>query len=472
MKISALFAALLLLAASAAAQTSQARVDTLKPGSNLVVQGVPPIPNELVAAVKKYTEAIPVGFGDWHPTRREMLVGKRAGNTGQVHIVTSPLATPRQLTDFPAAVMTGAATTEGFKTEIHVVNPADPASAKLISSLDGVGWGVLDWSPDDKKLLIGQYISVNESYAWLLDLETGEKTLLTPKTGDEKISYGGAEFSYDGKGIYLTTDKGSEFQRLSYMDIATRTIKPLTSHIDWDVDGFELSADGKLLAFTTNEDGITKFHVIETATGKEIKLPALPVGEVGGYSWHRKTNELGMTIISYQSIADVYSLGLKTKKLTHWAKAELHGYDTSGLRAPELVRWKSFDAKTISGFYYRPPAKFTGKRPVIINIHGGPEGQATPGPLGRNGYLVNELGIAMIYPNVRGSSGYGKTFLKLDNGYQREDSVKDIGALLDWIATQPDLDKDRVMVTGGSYGGYMTLAVATNYNDRICCSLD
>jgi dipeptidyl aminopeptidase/acylaminoacyl peptidase len=137
-----------------------------------------------------------------------------------------------------------------------------------------------------------------------------------------------------------------------------------------------------------------------------------------------------------------------------------------------LINWKSFDDKMISGFLYRPPTKFTGKRPVIIDIHGGPEGQSIPLPLNREAYFVNELGIAIIQPNVRGSSGYGKTFLQLDNGYKREDTVKDIGALLDWIATQPDLDKDRIMVTGGSYGGYMTLAVATHYNDRICCSLD
>jgi dipeptidyl aminopeptidase/acylaminoacyl peptidase len=120
---------------------------------------------------------------------------------------------------------------------------------------------------------------------------------------------------------------------------------------------------------------------------------------------------------------------------------------------------------------YRPPSKFTGKRPVLINIHGGPEGQSVPRFLGRSNYFLNELGVAVILPNVRGSTGYGKTFVKLDNGMKRLDSVKDIGALLDWIATQPGLDADRVMVTGGSYGGYMTLATAVEYNDRIRCSL-
>ena len=514
------------------------KTDTIKPGDNLVIQGIPPIPAELVDAVKKYTESIPVFFGDWHPTRREMLVGKRAGNTVQAHIVSSPLEKPKQITSFPdpvggasyqrktgdyfvfskstggneisqlfrydinsgnvtritmddkkrnddgpwsssgdriayTSVMTGAgSSSENFKTELHVLNPADSSTDRLVVSFEGVGWGPVDWSPDDKKLIVGQYVSANESYLHLLDIETGEKTLLTLKTENEKIAYSGAQFSNDGKGLYLTTDKGSEFQRLVYMDLATKNITLLTSHINWDVDGFELSHDGKQIAFVTNEDGFYKLHLLDTATRKERKLPKLPSGQIGGFSWHKTTNELAFTARSYQTIADVYSLDTKTMKLTHWAKSELNGYETKGLREPELVRWKSFDGKMISGFINRPPTKFTGKRPVIINIHGGPEGQSTPGPLGRNSYYINELGVAIIYPNVRGSSGYGKTFLQLDNGYKREDSVKDIGALLDWIATQPDLDKNRVMITGGSYGGYMTLAVATHYNDRICCSLD
>jgi dipeptidyl aminopeptidase/acylaminoacyl peptidase len=137
------------------------------------------------------------------------------------------------------------------------------------------------------------------------------------------------------------------------------------------------------------------------------------------------------------------------------------------------VKWKSFDGKEITGFLYRPDAaKFAGKRPVIINIHGGPEAQYRPGFLGRNNYFINELGCAILFPNVRGSEGYGKTFLKLDNGLKREDSYKDISALLDWIPSRPELDAGRVMVTGGSYGGFMTLAVATNYADRIRCALD
>jgi dipeptidyl aminopeptidase/acylaminoacyl peptidase len=174
---------------------------------------------------------------------------------------------------------------------------------------------------------------------------------------------------------------------------------------------------------------------------------------------------------SARSTADAYSLDVTTGKVDRWTMSETGGLVATNLNEQQLVRWKSFDGRTISGFLYRPAAKFNGKRPVIIDIHGGPEGQSRPSFQGSYNYFLNELGVAVIYPNVRGSTGYGKTFLSLDNGFKREDSYKDIGALLDWIKTRPDLDADRVMVTGGSYGGHMTLAVATYYPDRIACAL-
>ena len=510
----------------------------LPPPEALVMENMPPVPMEIAEATRKYTEAKPVSGGSWHPIRRELLASKRAGNVNQVHLLTAPMGTLKQLTDFPdpvgggnwqptmgkyfvffkatggneisqlhrydadtgtitrlttndkmrigggpwttagdrylyTSVPTGGGTSsDTIKTEFYTIDPANPDSAKLLVALDGVGWGAIDFSPDDKKLTIGKYVSANESYIYLYDIATGDKTLLTPQEGSEKVAWSGGGFSKDGKGLYLVTDKGNEFQRLVYMDLATKQITPLTSHINWDVTNGELSEDGRWLAFSTNENGLSKLRVLDTKTNKEIKLPKLPAGQVGGFSWHKRTGELGMNITSFATLTDAYSLDLKTKKITHWAQTEMNGYETKGLREPELIKWKSFDERDISGFIYKPAVTFKGKRPVIINIHGGPEGQFTPGPLGRNAYLVNDLGVALIFPNVRGSSGYGKTFLTLDNGYKREDSVKDIGALIDWIAKQPDLDKDRILVTGGSYGGYMTLAVATHYSDKIRASID
>lgn len=501
------------------------------PGDNLVVEGIPPIPAAVAETVARYTDYRTASLQSWHPTRREMLISTRFGDTNQVHLVKMPGGARTQLTFFPDRVVgasfqpttgdyfvftkdigggewfqkyrydvaTGGVTLltdgksrntggvwsksgalfayqstrrTGKDNDIWVMNPADPKTDRMALAVEGGGWFAVDWSPDAKALLVAEYISINESYAWLVDAATGEKTLITPPGGAEKVAYGGVAFSKDGKGFYVTTDRESEFQRLAYLDLATKKHTYLTSHINWDVDEFDLSPDGKTLAFVVNEDGAAVLHLLETATGKEKPAPKLPLGQVFGIDWHENSRDLGFTMVSARSTADVFSLDTQTGKVDRWTYSETAGLNTATLSEPELIRWKTFDGRTISGFLYRPAARFTGKRPVIINIHGGPEGQARPGFLGRWNYFLNELGVAVIFPNVRGSSGYGKTFLQLDNGFLREGSYQDINTLFDWIAARPELDAARVMVTGGSYGGFMTLAVATNYNDRIRCALD
>ena len=523
-----LLAALLVLSGSAALAQ-----DEIRPNENLVAEGIPSIPAEIAEKIGSYTEFRSAGFTSWHPTKREMLVSTRFGDTAQVHRLKSPGGARTQLTFFPDRVAgaayppktadfflfskdkggdefrqlyrydvaSGAITllTDGGRSQngggtwstsgerlaygstrrngkdrdLYVMDPRDPKSDRLLAQVEGGGWGAIDWSPEDRTILVGEGISVNESYLWLFDAATGERKLLTPKGGD-KVSYGGAEFSADGKAIYVTTDRGSEFRRLVRLDLANGEHKVLTGQIDWDVDGFDLSPDGKTIAFVTNEDGANVLHLLDTATGMEKPAPrlGLGLGTLGGVRWHEKSDILAFTFSSARSTADVYTLEPASGKVERWTESETGGLNAAVFSEPELIRWKSFDGRMISGFLYEPPARFTGKRPVVINIHGGPEGQYQPGFLGRTNYYLNELGVAFIYPNVRGSSGFGKTFLTLDNGMKREDSVKDIGALLDWIQTRPELDADRVMVTGGSYGGYMTLAVATHYNDRIRAALD
>ena len=501
------------------------------PGDNLVVEGIPKIPVALADEVGRYTEFRSAGLSSWHPTRREMLISTRFADTAQVHLVKFPGGARTQLTFFKDRasggtyqptdgsyfvfskdvggnenyqkyrydLATGAITLltdgksrntggrwanagdriaygstrrNGQDVDVWAVNPSDPKSDRMIAQLQGGGWEVLDWSPDDRKLLLMEGISINESYLWLIDVATGEKTLLTPKGGAEKVAYYDAQFGKDGKGLYVTTDRDSEFQRLTYFDLATKKQTVLTDHIKWDVEEFQLSWDGQMIAFVTNEDGLGVLHLLDTTNGKERPAPQLPVGIIGDLRWHKNNRDLGFDMESARATYDAYSLDVNTGKVERWTSSETGGINTENFAEPELVRWKSFDGKMISGFLFRPPAKFTGKRPVIINIHGGPEGQARPWFQGRNNYYVNELGVAVIQPNIRGSSGYGKSFLKMDDGFLREDSYKDIGALLDWVKTRSDLDADRIMVTGGSYGGHMTLAIATYYPDRIRCALD
>lgn len=515
----------LLLASGAVAQS-----DVIVPGDNLVVEGLPKMPTSLADGVGRYTEFRSATLSSWHPTRREMLIGTRFGDTAQVHLVKMPGGARTQLTFFRERVAgasyrpgTGAffvfskdiggneffqysrydlsdgtvtmltdgksrntgwvwskagewavynsTRRNGKDTDLYIINPAEPKSDRLLLQLEGGGWSVTDWSPDGQRLLLEEGISANESYYWIVDVAKGEKTLLMPKGGDEKVAYFGAQFSKDGRGMYVITDKGSEFLRLAYVDFATKQTVPLTAHINWDVDFFDVAPDGKTIAFVTNEDGVSRMRMLDTKSGKEKPAPSLPLGIIGGIDWHENGRDLGFTFLSARSPADAYSLDVRTGKVERWTESETGGLNTKTFSEAELVRWKTFDGKTISGFLYMPPARFTGPRPVIINIHGGPEAQSRPTFLGRNNYYLNEMGVAIVYPNVRGSTGFGKTFLKLDNGFLREDSYKDIGALLDWIGTQSRLDSTRIMVTGGSYGGHMSFAVAQRYNDRIRASL-
>lgn len=507
-----------------------AQSDEIVPNENLVAQGIPKIPRALADSVGRYSEFRAAGFTSWHPTKREMLIETRFADTAQVHVVKFPAGARTQLTFFPDRVANpiydpvkgdsflftkdigggeffqiyrydlatgditlltdgksrntdphwsyqgdriayGSTKRSGNDVDIWVVNASDPASARMVAQMEGGGWSVSDWSPDGKQLLAMNYISAAESYVWLVDVASGEKELLTPKPA-ETVAYSNARFAKDGKGVYMTSDQDSEFERLAYLDLVARKTTVLTPALNWDVDEFDLSRDGRWIAFEANEDGISKLHVFDIRTNKEATVPKLPVGVMQSIQWRNNSREVGFSFSSATQTYDAYSVDMASGKVERWTFSETGGLNTSGFSEPQLIHWKSWDDRSISGFLYKPPAKFTGRRPVIIDIHGGPEGQVQPFFMGRDNYFITELGIAMIYPNVRGSTGYGKTFQKLDNGFLREGSYKDISTLLDWIQTQPELDASKVMITGGSYGGFMTLAVATNYNDRICCSVD
>ena len=518
--------ATLLLFFSTSLRSQEAVVN---PPDSLVVEGVPKIPASLADTAGRYTAYRGANIVDWHPTQRSMLISTRFAETPQLHLVSTPSGERHQLTFFSDAVRIGrfhpnggdyivyskdigggewyqlyrydvatgnitlltdgksrnllgpwsshgdniaymSTRRTGKDTDLWVMNPADPKSDHLLTQLTGGGWQPVDWSPDDSKILLIEGLSINESYLWLVDTKTGEKTPLTNRDAKEKISYGDGQFSKDGKGIYVSTDKGSEFHRLAYINLATKEHTFLTTSIPWDVDEFDLSKDGRRVAFLSNEDGIGTIHILDTATRK-ISNPKHPAGVIGGLRWHRNGKEIGFTLTDARVTGDAFSLNADNGQITRWTQSE-SAVPTSDFPAAQLVKWKSFDGKMISGFLYRPPAKFTGKRPVLIIIHGGPEGQSQPSFLGRSNYYLNELGIALIYPNVRGSMGYGKSYTLLDNGFQREDTYKDINALFDWIGAQGDLDASRICVTGGSYGGHMTLAISTFYSDRIRCSVD
>jgi protease II len=360
----------------------------------------------------------------------------------------------------------------GRDWDLHLVTMANPKLSKPVLEAGGV-WYPVDWSPDDSRLLVANYVSANESALHILDLASGELTQVNPVK--EPVAYGDALWSGDGRGIFLTNDQGSEFTRLKYYDPATGDFTVLTPDLSWDIGNLELSKQGDLLAFTANEDGIGRAYLLDTATRGYRLIPGVPVGQVGGFGFHADGKRLAMSIETARATTDVYTWQLEEKTLERWTRSEVGGLDTDEFVEPELIHYDTFDTvdgkpRQISAFYYRPAGE--GPHPVVINFHGGPEAQYQPSFSALVQYAANELGIAVLAPNVRGSSGYGKSFLLLDNGFKREDSVKDAGALLDWIAGQPELDASRVAVLGGSYGGYMVLAAMTHYNDRLKAGID
>jgi dipeptidyl aminopeptidase/acylaminoacyl peptidase len=502
----------------------------IAPGDNLIVEGIPPIPAALAESAGRYSEFRAATLLDWHPEKREMLVRTRLGDTNQLHRLKMPGGARTQLTFFDdpvgqagfhpgtgtslvfskdrggdefhqlyrfdlqdgtVALLTdgqsrntgarwstsghrlayGSTRRTGRDVDIWVVDPERAGTDRMLVPLQGGGWRVADWSPDDGHLLLQEYRSIADSHLWLVNADSGETSPLTPRDTKEPVSYRNPLFSRDGHGVYVTTNLDTEFQRLAYIDLESRQLRMVTAHIKWDVEVFDLSPDGKTIAFVTNEDGVSVLHLLDVATGRDRTVADLPMGVVGNVNWHPGGQDLGFSLSAAQTPQDVYSLSIEDGRIERWTESETGGLDASRFVEPELITWKSFDGRIISGFLYVPPDRFSGPHPVMINIHGGPESQARPRHLGRSNYYLNELGIAIIFPNVRGSSGYGKTFLTLDDGFRREDSYRDIETLLDWVENRQDLDARRIMVTGGSYGGFMTLAVATNYNHRICCAL-
>ena len=521
---------LLLLIVSLKPAPAQQTVAQPEPGST--TEGIPPIPSSLVADVGRYTNIRTAEILSWHPVRREMLIATYMCNTPQVYLVKFPGGARTQMTffddrttrgvsyqptrgdyfifskdsggnenyqnyryDFATGQITlltdgkskngtgvwsnrgdrivySSTRRNGTDVDLYVENPLDPKGDHLLSQLQGGGWSPLGWSPDDSKILALQGISASESYLWLIDVASGEKTLFTPKFGPAAVAYGDAHFSKDGKSIYAITDRDSEFRRVARIDIATHRYTYLTAHIPWDISEAQLSPDSKMLAVASSEDGITTLHLLDTVTGREKPLSGFPPGYVIDLHWHPNSRDLGFSLDSARSADDAYSLDTKTGKVQRWTFSELGGLNTQGFVEPSVIHWKSFDGMTISGILYHPPVRFSGKRPVIIDIHGGPEDQFQPYFLGQQNYYLNELGVALLFPNVRGSTGFGKTFANLDNGLLRENAYKDIGSLLDWIGTRPDLDASRVMVTGASYGGNVALVTAMKYPERIRCAVD
>jgi dipeptidyl aminopeptidase/acylaminoacyl peptidase len=367
--------------------------------------------------------------------------------------------------------------------DVWIADVAAGGAPRLRVTAQGRSWSPLDWSPDDARLLLLDYTSVTEARLFIVDVATAALTpvpIAPPGTDPAKAEglrtgIGGARFSLDGTGVWVIADAGGEFRQMLYVDLATGRSRSVSPDIPWDIEEFDLSPDGRFLAMVANVDGFSRLRLLDLGAATEVPVRGLPEGLIGGLSFDRSGGRLGMTIESAQSPRDAWTWEIATGTATRWTRSEVGPVDPARFVPAQLVRYPTWDReggrpRQIPAFVYRPATP--GPHPVVIDIHGGPEGQSRPGFSAWTQFLVNELGYVVIAPNVRGSTGYGRRYTELDNGMLRQDSVRDIGSLLVWIAAQRDLDAGRVVVTGGSYGGYMVLASLVNYGDRLRGGID
>jgi dipeptidyl aminopeptidase/acylaminoacyl peptidase len=517
---------LLAILCGAAGAADVRRVET----GNRISENVPAPDAALTARLQRYANTRSAGFGGWNESSDGVFITTRFGNTMQAHWVKTGGAR-EQLTFYDEPVVSlepnpkrngfvfgkdvggsefwqlywfdlatrqtrlltdgksrnesplwsrdgkqlafSSTARNGTDTDVWVLD-LDSGEKKTVVTAGGA-WTATDFSPGGRQLLVQQRVSINEVHPGVVDLASGKLTLFPVDGG--KAAFGPFRFSPDGKRAYYTSDEGSEFVTLRAHDIATNRLVLISAKIPWDVESFDVSPDGARIAYASNEDGFSVLHVVDAATLADVALPALPRGVMSDVHFSPDGRRLGFALNAADSPSDVYSIDFDSQRVERWTTSEIGGLDASTFATPKLVRFPTFDKvggkpRTIPAFYYEPRKKNGAKAPVVIQIHGGPESQSRPVFNADIQFLVGELGVAVLVPNVRGSAGYGKRYLQLDNGFKREDSVKDIGALLDWIGTRPELDAKRVGVYGGSYGGYMVLASMTHYDDRLRAGID
>ncbi len=505
----------------------------------LILQGIPEIPESLAARLAQYQNVRSASFQDWTEDGNGIYIKTRFGNTDQIHRVRQPGGTRSQLTYFSEPVgevkrqeqgrniaftmdqggsefsqifllntrtgETGMLTDgtsrnrillwdeqgsriafqttrrNGRDNDVWIMNPENPEAAEPVhESDDGAWWGPGAFSDDGRYMLLQQYISVEDSRIYLKDLQTGDMRLVAGSAQDPSANRVAA-LDENEIGFYFITNARGKSAELAWKPLARdRATEYITWEIPWDVTEFALSEDGSRGAFVTNEAGISRLHLLDATSHEYRRVEELPVGLINGLSFNPDNRRLAMTMNTPRTPSDVFVMELgrrpmRSGPLTRWTFSEVGGLDTETFVEPELVTYPTFDTvgdqpRQVPAFVYRPEGE--GPHPVVIYIHGGPESQYRPAFNSTFQMWIAELGTAVIAPNVRGSIGYGYEYLSLDNGLRREDAVRDIGALLDWIATQPDFDQDRVAVYGGSYGGYMVLASSVHYSDRLAAAVD
>ena len=500
--------------------------------AKLVLEGIPAADTALAARLQPYLNVRWATFLDWLPDG-SMLIATRFGSATQVHRLVTPLGEREQLTFFSEPVTVAAAPQSGvndgfaflkdrdgdgnaqvyyyrfadhsvreltdgksphggllwsrdgkhfvfFGTErdrasydIYEMDTGSTAAPHLIVAGHGDPWYPVDWSADGRKLLLLQTRSLTAGSLYLADVSTGSVAALD--IGAPQAAIRAARFAPDGRGIYIVSDSGGDFAHLEYFDPVTHAVRPVTGDIPWDVDEFDVSADGRYVAYVVNEDGASRLTVLDVPRKVRLSPAGLPAGVISTLKFDASGRRLALTAEGPESPRDVYVYDLGHDALVRWTRSEPGPLDPATFVTARLIHFPTWDRvdgarRAISAYLYSPRAP--GPHPVLVDIHDGPEQQSKPTFDPFVQFVVNELGYAVVAPNVRGSSGYGRRFLALDDGPLREDAVRDIGSLLVWIDLQPDLDRRRVVLMGDAYGGYLALASLAAYDDRLKGAID
>ena len=360
---------------------------------------------------------------------------------------------------------------------------------------EGDGWlSVAGWSPSDDRLIVHEAHSSFDHDLYTLDIESGDLTHHTPHEGD--VRYNSPEWGPDGEAIYLVTDRESDTLRLERLDLSTNEFTVVADGSDdidddgdeaagaasakpgpdgWNVDGVAIHEESRRIVYSRNVDGYTELTVGELVSPHridEFPTPDLPAGVAGGVSFGPDGERFAITATGSTTNANVYVVDVTTGETERWTNASTAGIPRETFIEPELVHYPTFDGRQIPAFFSVPETETpTDGYPVVVDIHGGPESQRRPSFGSVKQYLLNG-GYAVFEPNVRGSSGYGKAYSGLDDVENRMDSVADIRAAVEWLHDHPEVDPDRIVAMGGSYGGFMVLAALTEYPELWAAGVD
>ncbi|QAU12754.1 S9 family peptidase [Halorubrum sp. BOL3-1] len=359
--------------------------------------------------------------------------------------------------------------------------------AELVS--EGDGWlSVAGWSPGDDRLIVHEAHSSSDHDVYTLELATGDLTHHTPHEGD--VRYSSPEWGPDGERVYLVTDRESDTLRLERLDLETGEFAVVADGGEWNVDGVAVDEDSGRAVYSRNVDGYTELTAGELVAPDRIDAfpePDLPDGVAGGVSFGPDGDRFAVTATGSTRNANVYVVDAATGEAERWTRASTAGIPRDTFVERELVRYPTFDVderrpsasetsshagRDIPAFFSTPETEPPESGfPVVVDIHGGPESQRRPSFASVTQYLLNN-GYAVFEPNVRGSSGYGKAYSALDDVENRMDSVKDIREGVGWLRDHPEVDPDRVVAMGGSYGGFMVLASLTEYPELWAAGVD